>query len=388
MNKFLNLYFIRLVLLFLILYGIFKISSCKTTNKEIETLSFNLNQPDPSLNVKINSIIRLETLDNALIGEVTKIIFYDDKFYILDRMIGKSLFVFDKNGNFLSKAKRGRGPGECLDPWDFIIDPVNQTISLWDQASYQMIKYDLLLNYVDADHYEGISIVNAEYMNDDSLLVFAQVQETANKNSNNAYSNYTIYTNNMTKGNTMIATDRTLVNLTLDSPICKTNRTIFVAPFDNNIYSFTNHKPIILYTLDFGKLNITQEDIRKGISHVFNSARHRRKITSIDNLHENEKYLSFSFFYHNKLNFFIHSKETNKNYYSENIFQKRILPRCLIKGIVNDGDFLAISDPKDVKNFVSSELEPKIGEVDNPIIVIFSIQEMGYEKRKYEKENQ
>ncbi len=378
MNKLLH---IKLVLVFLILYGALEISSCKITNKGIETLSFNLKQPDLNLNVKINSIIRLETLDKALIGEVTKIILYDDRFYILDRTIGKSLFVFDKNGKFLSKTKRGKGPGECLDPWDFIVDPVNQTISLWDQAGYQMIKYDPLLNYINTGHYEGISIVNAEYINDDSLLVFAQVPETGNKNNNKAYFNYTIYTNNMTKGDQMIPADRTLVNLTLESPICRTNRrTIFVAPFDNNIYSFINHKPTILYTLNFGKLNITREDIRKGISYVFNSARHRQKITSIDNLHENERYLSFSFFYDNKLNFFIHSKETNKNYYSKKIFQKGILPGCLVKGIVNNGDFLAISTPKDVKNFVSSELGPKIGEGDNPIIVIFRIQETSDEK--------
>ncbi|MGV8139592.1 MAG: 6-bladed beta-propeller [Mangrovibacterium sp.] len=349
-------------------------------NKEYKTISFDLKSEKDDLKIKIESVIKLETSDNSLVGEITKITFFEDRFFVLDRMISKTLFVFDKSGKFIAKTKRGKGPGECIDPWDFMIDSVNHKIQLWDQANYKMIEYDLHLNLIKADYFEGVSLVNAESMNNDTLIVFAQVSENFTAKNNNSYFNYCIYANVLNKPiKKLLPTTKELIGLTLESPICKTNRIILVAPFDNAIYGIDKLQAKVLYYLDFGKLNITNDDIAKGISYVFHCSKNGSRITSIDDLHENSQYLSFSFFHKNRINFFIHSKGTNNNYYSERIFQERKLPRCILKGIKTDGSFLAVSTPSEIRDFeltgINNNMPNNINDQDNSYIIIFDIKE-------------
>lgn len=103
--------------------------SCGKSKKNIvvnNTLSF--------LNAKMDSIgvssifhnfeyITLETNDESIMGEISKIIFYENKYYLLDRSKGKKIYVFDDKGNFIrSIGKKGNGPGEYSNLEDFTIN--------------------------------------------------------------------------------------------------------------------------------------------------------------------------------------------------------------------------------------------------------------------------
>lgn len=375
--------YIRFVGIVFIFYCITGLISCKTEQKNFDTLTCNIKKENDNLNVKVRSVIKLETSDSSLIGSITKIIFYKNRFFILDRMISKSLFVFDINGKFIAKTRRGRGPGECVNPKDFMIDPANLTIQLWDQSNYNMLELDSNLTHIQTKHFEPVGLMNAEYISRDTMLVFAHVQASdKTKNSNNLiYFNYSLYTNGFNKTiNRLLPTSEELIRVVLEAPICKTSRVIFVAPFDNNIYGIEKTKERILYQLDFGKLGVTKEDIAKGVNYIFKSSRNGSKITSVDNLQENDNYLAFSFFYKNRIGFFIHSKITNENYCSERIFSEKKLPLCTIKGIFSEDNFIAISEPEEVKNFKFADINfnnqiHNINEQDNPFIILFSLNE-------------
>ncbi|MBO4499724.1 MAG: 6-bladed beta-propeller [Bacteroidaceae bacterium] len=59
-------------------------------------------------------IIPLETGEDFLMGDIVRIMVYDDTYYILDS--GKRIFLFDMDGKFISKIDRqGRGHGEYID---------------------------------------------------------------------------------------------------------------------------------------------------------------------------------------------------------------------------------------------------------------------------------
>jgi len=59
-------------------------------------------------------IIPLETRDDILMGDIKRIMVYDDTYFILDSR--NVIFRFDKDGKFLSKiARQGRGHGEYND---------------------------------------------------------------------------------------------------------------------------------------------------------------------------------------------------------------------------------------------------------------------------------
>ncbi|MCK9413576.1 MAG: 6-bladed beta-propeller [Prolixibacteraceae bacterium] len=382
-NKLTLFNYIQFVGILFLFYCFTGLISCKTEQKNYDTLTCNIKTENDNLNVKVRSVIKLETSDSSLIGDITKIIFYKNRFFILDRMISKSLFVFDINGKFIAKTRRGRGPGECVNPKDFMIDPVNLTIQLWDQSNYNMMELDSNLTHVRTKHFEPVGLMNAEYINRDTMLVFAHVQVSdKTKNNNNLiYFNYSLYTNGFNKAiNRLLPTSKELIRVVLESPICKTRRVIFVAPFDNNIYGIEKTKEKILYQLDFGTFGVNQADIAKGVNYIFKSSRNGSKITSIDNLHENDNYLAFSFFYKNRIGFFIHSKITNENYCSEKFFSKKILPICTLKGIFCEDNFIAVSEPEEVKNFKFADTKfntqiRNIKEQDNPFIILFSLKE-------------
>jgi hypothetical protein len=63
-------------------------------------------------------VIKLETNEHSLMGRITKIEFYNNRFYILDT--SRILYVFNNEGKFLNKLSRqGYGPEEYFELRDF-----------------------------------------------------------------------------------------------------------------------------------------------------------------------------------------------------------------------------------------------------------------------------
>jgi hypothetical protein len=99
-----------------------------------------------SHNIKLSEIykdfeyIPLETNEECIIGQPTKIILYDNKFYILDPRKAKAIFVFSSDGRFIRKfSKMGRGPGEFARLEDFCIEPGTNNIVILDDNIF--LKY-------------------------------------------------------------------------------------------------------------------------------------------------------------------------------------------------------------------------------------------------------
>ena len=102
------------------------------------------------LDTYIDSIyyLQLELTDESIIGDIYKIIVFEDHIYILDGQTS-SLFIFDLNGKYISKiCKIGNGPGEYnrLDYFD--IDVGNKHIVITDLTTYWNIRYDMKGNFI------------------------------------------------------------------------------------------------------------------------------------------------------------------------------------------------------------------------------------------------
>lgn len=84
-------------------------------------------------------VIPLETTDDCLIGEITKLIYQDGRIYIGDAM-SKSVFVFDESGKFLSKVRAvGNGPGEYVNITSFVVKERN--ILVYDHMMRRLLEY-------------------------------------------------------------------------------------------------------------------------------------------------------------------------------------------------------------------------------------------------------
>ena len=130
--------------IFTFLVGLFLIFGCKTNINEGTVIDFgNLQNMGMSQVIGDYELIPLETTDESLIGFIDKIEFYDDKIYILDRFFGSSVFVFSKEGKFLSKlSRKGRGPGEYIFPMYSAIDQRGAILVL-DINLGRLLKYNI-----------------------------------------------------------------------------------------------------------------------------------------------------------------------------------------------------------------------------------------------------
>lgn len=107
-------------------------------SKREELLTSNLVDKDYQL-------IKLETIDESLIGKIQKVLISKEKIYVLDSKISKKLFCFDIKGKFLRViGVKGDGPGEIDTPLDF--DITDNYIYLIDRRC-KVNKFDLEGNF-------------------------------------------------------------------------------------------------------------------------------------------------------------------------------------------------------------------------------------------------
>lgn len=93
-------------------------------------------------------MIPLETNDSCLIGHIQRIIFQNNKYYILDN--NHTITIFDNTGKFNSALnKQGRAPGEHKSIRDFVViedniwiyDEINQSLSCFDSKFNKRDEY-------------------------------------------------------------------------------------------------------------------------------------------------------------------------------------------------------------------------------------------------------
>jgi hypothetical protein len=124
---------------------------CKQQPQTDNAIFVDLDRPEKaSLFDYFSSIelIPLETSPDVLIAGITKIINYQDKWYMLDKP-QSILFVFDQTGKFLFKIdKKGQGAGEYLFISDFNINPITGNLEVLEPFG-RLNRYDLSGNPID-----------------------------------------------------------------------------------------------------------------------------------------------------------------------------------------------------------------------------------------------
>jgi hypothetical protein len=75
----------------------------------------------------------LETNKASIIGSIDKVIVDGEYIFILDRTLSSTLFMFSKNGKYITKiTKIGEGPNEIIHPYDFDVDRKNKQVIVYD----------------------------------------------------------------------------------------------------------------------------------------------------------------------------------------------------------------------------------------------------------------
>ena len=125
-----------------LLFFLFSLYSCQEkmqTTKFIMDSSIDVIKESVKLSsiITVKRIIPLETTDATLIGDLGKIVMFNDKIYVLFKR--NTLLVFDDKGKFLRKiGSIGEGPGEYRVIGDF--DVTNHAVFLRDY--HKILQYD------------------------------------------------------------------------------------------------------------------------------------------------------------------------------------------------------------------------------------------------------
>ena len=116
----------RFALAMIVLAGLLATNCQQQPKTDIETINFTFESTENPLDIRtiadtVYDPIVLETTDDCLIGEASKIAFAHDTIIIADK-VTNSVFFFDGNGKYISKINRvGRGPEEYVELTDMYV---------------------------------------------------------------------------------------------------------------------------------------------------------------------------------------------------------------------------------------------------------------------------
>lgn len=120
---------------------------CERGKQSVETI--HIAECDAAAQLKLSDVVDsikytvLESTPGSLLGGIDKLLYARGNLYVLDRRVTKAIFVFNKDGKFLLRIqRRGRGPGEYLEPDDILVDPSNGRIVILDRNQAKLINFD------------------------------------------------------------------------------------------------------------------------------------------------------------------------------------------------------------------------------------------------------
>lgn len=346
--------------------------------------------------VKSAKCIRLEESTKSIIGEINKLIVFNDYLFVADIDYAKGLFVFDMEGKFVRKiGERGRGPGEYIGFFDFTIDMDNHEIILLDHT--QIHFYDLEGNYLKSvqTRSDGL-ITNIQYFNGliySDIIAFKKTKndyllqsfETVNGQRKNSFLNTGIHNKGL---NVPIMFEMKYFIPKLEPPY------LFRHSFMDTIFSITNDG-LSPYLVLKSKDLVTKNDLKYPENtnlHDFlnNNLEKKNKIYILSNYLESSDYLHFRFLKGSDSKFVFFNKNSGKAQISEHFINDivyrgqlpRLWPRFLfydqngayetIKYFRLENFLLPLmTDKKELLQQPFNELLADLNEESNPVIFYY-----------------
>ncbi|GAB6008815.1 6-bladed beta-propeller [Dysgonomonas reticulitermitis] len=379
----------KIISVFIYVFCLLIIVGCKTGNKQANNL-FAENIIEINLSTNKNKVlyselfdslkyICLETTDDILIKEITRLKYVDEKIYILDKR-SQTVFCFDMGGKLCWKIHSlGQGPQEYTQLTDFDIDAENNKIYLFSHRD-KILVYDLLGNFVKK---YNIKLGGNSFAYDENQM-FIYAGTASNEKDNSGVNNYLFLFNenkNTVEGKLPFKPDKRYGSVhSYNSPnaFCHYDGEIrFFMPFSNNIYSIKGDSLYIKYHFDFGKYNLPDNYFDNNTTDDIGESKYAYGLNSF---WENNKYYSFNIYVNQEFYQVLYSKKEDKVYigtlYDDMSYccpPFSDVTDDYILGSLSVEDLLLIYNlPKeDNQNLILEKIISEITEDDNPIIFLY-----------------
>lgn len=229
-------------------------------NKGLNTIQFNKLDKvllEDFLSENKIEITPLETLSEALIGEISMAKYTRDGFFFYSHQDGK-VHRFDNHGSYLSSiGKLGNGPGEYAQPSSFSVANNSLYILSVRGTVSQVMRYSLKGEFIEKEILEDSPYSSFEVSNDGFYFSTGSNDFFEGQKKIHFFDNdlnikgqflndeelklYTINENNFHKGGS--------------------GKLFFTEAFNNNVYQVGEDSISVVQSLDFGKYNLNKSAI-------------------------------------------------------------------------------------------------------------------------------
>ncbi|MDC1106576.1 6-bladed beta-propeller [Prolixibacteraceae bacterium] len=237
--------------------------------------------------------IVLETGENSVIGNIDKLLCFNNKIYILDREITKSIFIYDQTGKLISKiSNQGKGPGEYLMPDDFIVDEQTGQVWILDMDQSKVLCF------------EG-SVFKREMLVENEFCFFEKTGENIIgindycMNENDCFG-VLAFDSELTVKRKFAPFERNdeRISWDLQKPLYKNHNGIYITEaFSNVIYRIDhqlNYSPYL--TIDFGKDGFEVDKNKVSRDEFLAKLSKTKKAFLVDNFMINKELVFFTFY--------------------------------------------------------------------------------------------
>jgi len=213
---------------------------------------------DPDLVLKYSDVyekvsyVKLETLDNSLIGNIDKIVATEDKFIIMDQSLAKMVFVFNRDGKFLNRiGSVGGGPEEYDEPSDIAYDKYYDDLLVLCHNKKTILRYKLNGTFVGKTTFDWW-VRSIFVIDDNAYLLFFNNNMQPNRKKNNY--NITIIDKEGQILKNLLPYDEKTGKLSPPMPTFSyyENEILFKPYYSNTVYNLDNNEIKPKYYLDFG----------------------------------------------------------------------------------------------------------------------------------------
>lgn len=340
--------------------------------------------------------VQLETDTNMLIGGIDKVILSDDRIYIMDRFVTRSLLIFDTEGRFVNKISRlGQGPEEYININDIFYDEYEETINLQSfsgtQGRFKIMSFDrdgkVLLKQTPID----LNFWLVDRMKDGRYVFHT-------KNSTNLpdiISNVFVYSSNMQKiyDDLPIPVESRNKGMSVNAGLLfkgKKGDMYCTKEYETDVYYIGKDSLTKLYHYDVGRYTYPDEfKSWEKSRQIVESYQMSNYIVDIRDFCENDKYVVSIFLYKGgeKIVFYDkHTQETNVYLLLNNPLLldgfgsfEGITNGCLVSSRPSEIYTRVFNDPTIMGEEATKELKRQfkrpIKEDDNPILYIYEFVE-------------
>lgn len=207
--------------------------------------------------------VKLETNDNCVLNEISKIEVDDSLIFIEDYM--QRLYLFHNDGKFVCRiGTKGGANNEYITMFDFVLNRENKQVYIVDTSKGEIIVYDYSGRHLGNKHFDPATLSHSTKV----ALVDDNIFTTINFNSPDEKSNFSIW-----DMNSQCVTDYieyiSIGNIRSHSEVGRmtyqSSNLLMCAELSDTIYTYNNRTIRPLYVFQSLAKHPTKDDIKNNI---------------------------------------------------------------------------------------------------------------------------